>query len=156
MSQITSLTTVCSTVYSGTDQRKHQSSKSLAFLRGIHRWSVNFPHKEPVTWKMCPFDDIIMYHRFPINEVNSSKNPIINVNSRNRFSNMWDNPFLFVSSLFSLFRHRTILLILAASLSLLAIPSGCMSIRSIAYNLLSGKLQAILGCQGAAACFNIR
>ena len=36
-SQITSLTIVYSTVYSGADQRKHQSSASLAFLRGIHR-----------------------------------------------------------------------------------------------------------------------
>ena len=36
-SQITSLTIVYSTVYSSLDQRKHQSSASLAFLRGIHR-----------------------------------------------------------------------------------------------------------------------
>ena len=40
-SQITSLTIVYSTVYSGADQRKHQSSALLAFLRGIHRWPVN-------------------------------------------------------------------------------------------------------------------
>ena len=46
-SQITSLTSVYSTVYSGTDQRKHQSSASLAFLRGIHRWPANSPHKGP-------------------------------------------------------------------------------------------------------------
>ena len=36
-SQITSLTIVYSIVYSGTDQRKHQSSASLAFVRWIHR-----------------------------------------------------------------------------------------------------------------------
>ena len=36
-SQITSLMVVYSIVYSGTDQRKHQSSASLAFVRGIHR-----------------------------------------------------------------------------------------------------------------------
>ena len=36
-SQITSLTVVYSTVYSGVDQRKHQSSASLAFVRGVHR-----------------------------------------------------------------------------------------------------------------------
>ena len=42
-SQITSLTIVYSTVYSGTDQSKHQSSASLAFARGIHRAPVNFP-----------------------------------------------------------------------------------------------------------------
>ena len=29
---------VYSTVYSGTDQRKHQSSASLAFVQGIHQW----------------------------------------------------------------------------------------------------------------------
>ena len=50
-SQITSVTTVCSTVYSGADQRKHQSSASLAFVRGIHRGPVNSPHKGPVTRK---------------------------------------------------------------------------------------------------------
>ena len=36
-SQITSLVIVYSTVYSGEYQRKHQSSASLAFVRGIHR-----------------------------------------------------------------------------------------------------------------------
>ena len=36
-SQITSLTVVYSTVYSAADQRKHQSSASLAFVWGIHR-----------------------------------------------------------------------------------------------------------------------
>ena len=36
-SQITSLTVVYSTVYLGADKRKHQSSASLAFVRGIHR-----------------------------------------------------------------------------------------------------------------------
>ena len=59
-SETTSLTIVYSTVFSGTDQRKHQSSASLAFLRGIHRWLVNSPHKWPVTRKMVPFDDVIM------------------------------------------------------------------------------------------------
>ena len=59
-SQITSLMNVYSTVYSGADQRKHQSSASLAFVWGIHRGPVNSPHKWPVTWKMFPFDDVIM------------------------------------------------------------------------------------------------
>ena len=59
-SQITSLTIVYSTVYSGADQRKHQSSASLDFVLGIHREPVNFPHKWPVTRKMFPFDDVIM------------------------------------------------------------------------------------------------
>ena len=59
-SQITSLTIVYSTVYSGADQRQHQRSASLAFVWGIHRWPVNSPHKGPVTQKMLPFDDVIM------------------------------------------------------------------------------------------------
>ena len=56
-SQITSLTIVYSTIYSGTDQRKHQSSASLAFVRGT---PVNSPHQWPVTRKMFPFADVIM------------------------------------------------------------------------------------------------
>ena len=59
-SQITSLTIVCSSVYSGAYQRKHQSSASPAFVWGIHRWPVNSPHKGPVTRKIFPFDDVIM------------------------------------------------------------------------------------------------
>ena len=59
-SQITSLTIVYSIVYADADQRKHQSSASLAFVRGIHRGPVNSPHKWPVTRKMFPFDDVIM------------------------------------------------------------------------------------------------
>ena len=62
-SQITSLTIVYSTVYSGADQRKHQSSVSLAFVWRIHRWPVNSPHKWSVTRKMFPFDDVIMVLR---------------------------------------------------------------------------------------------
>ena len=59
-SQITSLTIVCSSVYSGADQSKHQISASLAFVWGIRRGPVNSPHKWPVTWKMLPFDDVIL------------------------------------------------------------------------------------------------
>ena len=59
-SQITSLTIVNSAVYSDTDQRKYQSSASLAFVWEIHRGLVNSPHKGPVTRKMFPFDDVIM------------------------------------------------------------------------------------------------
>ena len=51
-SQITSLTIVYSTVYSGAEQRKHQSSTSLDFVRGFHRWPVNSPHKGPLTRKI--------------------------------------------------------------------------------------------------------
>ena len=59
-SQITRPTIVYSTIYPAADQRKHQSSAWLAFVRGIHRWPVNFSHKGPVTRKMFPFDDVIM------------------------------------------------------------------------------------------------
>ena len=66
-SQITSLTIVYSIVYSDADQRKHQSSASLAFVRGIHQRSVNSPHKWPVTRKMFPFDDVILCCKLSIN-----------------------------------------------------------------------------------------
>ena len=59
-SQLASLTIVYSTDYSNADQRKHQSSASLAFVQEIHRGPVNSPHKWPVTWKMFPFDDVII------------------------------------------------------------------------------------------------
>ena len=59
-SQITSLTIVYSTVYSSLEQRKHQSSASLAFVQGIRRGPVNSPHKGPVTRKLFPFDDVIL------------------------------------------------------------------------------------------------
>ena len=59
-SQITSFTVANSRVYSGADQKRYQSSASLTFVRGIHRWPVNSPHKGPVTRKMFPFDDVIM------------------------------------------------------------------------------------------------
>ena len=42
--------------YSDADQRKHQSSASVAFVRG----TVNSPHKWPVTREIFPFDDVIM------------------------------------------------------------------------------------------------
>ena len=53
-SQITGVSIVCSAVCSGADGRKHQSFASLAFVRLIHRWPVDSPHKGPVTRKMFP------------------------------------------------------------------------------------------------------
>ena len=61
-SQITSLTNVYSTDY--TKRRSKKTSKLCLrhwpFVRGIHQWSVNSPHKGPVTRKMFSFDGVIM------------------------------------------------------------------------------------------------
>ena len=62
-SQVTSISVVCLTVCSSTDQRKHQSSTSLTFVRGIHHWLVNSPQKGSVMPKMFPFDDVVMWSR---------------------------------------------------------------------------------------------
>ena len=60
-SQITDIPSVCSIVCSGAHHRKHQSSSSLAFVRGIHRWPMDSPHKGPATRKMLllNFDNVI-------------------------------------------------------------------------------------------------
>ena len=49
-SQITSLTIVYSTVYSGADRRKHQSSVSLAFVQRIHRGRGKCFHLMTSSW----------------------------------------------------------------------------------------------------------
>ena len=56
----------------GRRSKKHQSSAPLAFVRGIHRWPVNSPHKGPVTRKMLPFDDVIMSLTNPFLKVDST------------------------------------------------------------------------------------
>ena len=48
-SQITGVSIVYSAVCSRADQRKHQSSASLAFVRRIYQWLVDSPHKGSVT-----------------------------------------------------------------------------------------------------------
>ena len=53
VSLITGVSIVCSTLRAVADQRKYQSSASLAFERGIH--------KKPATRKIFPFDDVTMY-----------------------------------------------------------------------------------------------
>ena len=77
-SQITSVSMVCSTVCSGEDQRKHKSSASLAFAMGIHQWSVNSPHKGPVTRKMflwrhhgswCQQSQCLIYSLWPFGSI---------------------------------------------------------------------------------------
>ena len=74
-SQITDGSIVCSAVCKGADQRKHQSSTSLAFAMGNppdSHVTVRFPHKGPVTRNMISFDDVIM------DAGQSCSNPIIN------------------------------------------------------------------------------
>ena len=56
--QITILMIVFSTVNSDADQRKHQSSASWPFVRGIHRGPAQVASN---ALKMFPFDDVIMY-----------------------------------------------------------------------------------------------
>ena len=58
-SPITGVSIVCWAVCSGADQRTHESSASLVFVRGIYRWPVDSPHKGPVTRKMFAFDDVM-------------------------------------------------------------------------------------------------
>ena len=59
-SQITGVSIGCTNVCSGANQRNNQSSASLAFVGGIHRWPVNSLHKRLVTREMFPFDCVIM------------------------------------------------------------------------------------------------
>ena len=88
---------VYSTVYSGVDQRKHQSSASLAFVPGIHRRPVNSPHKWPVTRKILSLDDVIM--EMPFLEILSRNDrmilkvkvndPIFNTSWENHKMHIW-------------------------------------------------------------------
>ena len=56
---------------SSADQRKHQSSESLAIVRGIHRSPVNYPHKGPVRRNMFPYGDVIMRIRLVLDWCNT-------------------------------------------------------------------------------------
>ena len=53
--------------------KKHQSPASLAFVRGIHRWPVNSPHKRLVMRKMFPFDDVIIMWQWIHNAVTNKE-----------------------------------------------------------------------------------
>ena len=50
-SQITSLTIVYSVVYSGADQRKHESSASLAFVWGIPAQMTSNAEDVSIWWR---------------------------------------------------------------------------------------------------------
>ena len=66
--QITCVSIVYSTVWSGAYQRKQQNSVSLAFVWGIHRWPVNSA-QGPVTRKRFPSDDVIMMNHARCSEI---------------------------------------------------------------------------------------
>ena len=68
-SQITGVSAVYSTVFSGADLRKYQSSSSVVFVcvceggGGGGGGGGEFSHKGPVTRKMFPFDVVIVEFR---------------------------------------------------------------------------------------------
>ena len=64
-SQITGFSFVCSTVGSGADQTRNTSNFHVTGLcAGNSPLTYEFPAKRPVTRKMFPFDDVIMWlHR---------------------------------------------------------------------------------------------
>ena len=56
-------------------RRSKKTSKpaSLPFVRGIHRWSMNSPHRGPVTRKMSPFENVIMHEEIDITAAQISR-----------------------------------------------------------------------------------
>ena len=114
-SEITSLAIVYSVVYLGTDQRKHQSSASLAPVRGIQRWPVKIPRTKGqqcgkcfhlimsscdscclinrslpyhAAW-WCPGNNWIPGHQQPVCDV-TSPNKHGNTMRMNRYWYIWD------------------------------------------------------------------
>ena len=61
-SQITTLATVYSTVYSGVDQRNIKAPRHWPFC-GELLLPVNSPYRGPATRKIFAFDDVIMFHQ---------------------------------------------------------------------------------------------
>ena len=66
-------------------QRKYQRPRYRPFVRGSHRWPVDYPKKGPVTREPFPFDDIIMtsfhkwthWHRHTVADVSQTTFPNI-------------------------------------------------------------------------------
>ena len=92
-SQIAGVSIVCTAVCS--DKKTHQSFASLAFVRGIHRWPVNSPHKGSVTRKMFPFDTVIILSRWPCRVWRNWSFKVVN------FVTLWKQeqfaPYFFIS-----------------------------------------------------------
>ena len=78
-------------------QRKHQSSASLAFVRGIHRWPVNSPHKGQVTRKMFAFDDVTMTLPKPKHLFKSKATS--STNGGHRYDRLIPNPINYLGTL---------------------------------------------------------
>ena len=75
-SQITDVSTVCSTACLGADQTKHQSFVSLAFVRGIHRWppSQRASNAEKVSiWELHHVKIRPVMRSFSVFDVSSNK-----------------------------------------------------------------------------------
>ena len=100
-SQITGVSDVYSTVW-GADQRKHQSSVSLALVRGIPLSPVNSPHKGPVTRKIFPFGDVIMFSQQLFTDVPLLVFNTLHHNSRRfatgHFPHFFDRVICFINS----------------------------------------------------------
>ena len=126
VSQITSLTIIFSTVYLDTAQRKHQSSASLAFVWGIHRWPVNSPHKWPVTRKMFPFDDVIM-------------EPVISQLTDNASPSLNELPFTSIQSFYAKFTWIFTKIAIFSKIKVIEIcclPNGSHSVQTSVYQAL--------------------
>ena len=121
-SQITRVSIIFSTVCSGTDQRKYQSYKPLAFVREIHRWREFYPKRGPVTRKMFPFDDVITRKMSSttmstmslrpqcVNNINSE---VINKNTKRHTAQTivsWPNPKQWFDDLMMIIRQSTYIL----------------------------------------------
>ena len=84
--------------------KKHQSSASLAFVWGINQWPVISPHKGPVTWKMVPFDDVIMVMLRDVAAMRKrmKENGIVNADlytESNRYNiGQWHNTIQFIGT----------------------------------------------------------
>ena len=128
-SQITSLTIVYSTVYFGADQRKHQSSASLAFVRAIHRWPVNSSHKWPVTRKMLPFDDVIMSYR-SWNGLGTGKSGLVRQTHKYLFYASISHGFLFFF-ISHCHTHRVLCQIFPRGYCLIACPTLSVNVDQI-------------------------
>ena len=110
-SQITGASIVYWSICSGAYQRKNQGSTSLAFVRGIQRGPVKFPHKGSITQKMFPFDYVIILltilysflprapymHQWTGIASDNDLSPFLNRTHRNKLQwNSNENPIYFI------------------------------------------------------------